>query len=358
MTFPDRGPVWALFALAGFGLLVSVTWVLRQELILLFAAGLFGSTLYALSTWLAKRTGLGRKAGVITWYVLGLLVAAAFAWLFGQSISGQYGSLTERIPAAMQQAEQSLQGRPVIGTLADDIRRLRVNVMQDGDGAGRQTEAERQEAEDQRSRFVRITLSGVSAFLIWTVLSFYFAYDGDRYVRMAVRLAPPEHREMVAELLSCLGRALPWWLVGQLASMGVVAGLTALGLIILGIPVAFSLGLIAGLFSFVPFLGPLASTVPAVLVTLEAEPGKLVWVLGLFALVQFAESYVLTPFIQNRVVSVLPVILISAQVVMGVLVGLIGVMFATPLALTLMVTVQIVYLKHGLGEKVLPPRAE
>lgn len=74
-------------------------------------------------------------------------------------------------------------------------------------------------------------------------------------------------------------------------------------------------------------------------------------------LVQSVESYLVTPRIQDRVVSVLPVVLVAAQVVMGVLVGLAGIMFATPLALTLIVIVQVVYLRHGLGEEVSLPRA-
>ena len=177
-------------------------------------------------------------------------------------------------------------------------------------------------------------------------------HDGKRYVHGAVRLFPPPRRDMAREVAASLGRALPWWLIGRFASMGVVTILTAPLLLILGIPLAFTLALMAGIFSFVPFLGPLAATVPAALITLQAEPGKLVWLLAGYGLIQLLESYIITPTIQDRAVSVPPVLLIAAQIVMGVLAGIPGVMFATPLVLTLMVIVEVVYLEHGLGEEV------
>ncbi len=137
--------------------------------------------------------------------------------------------------------------------------------------------------------------------------------------------------------------------------MAVVALLTAPGLMLLGIPLAFVLALVAGLFSFVPVLGPIASVVPAVLITLEAAPDKLIWVLGLYGLVQILESWFITPRIQDRMADVPPVLLLSAQFILGALVGTVGVMFSTPVALAGLVTVQVLYLRRGLGEPVRLP---
>lgn len=327
-------------------------WHLRSEFVLLFASVLFGIALYTSAVWLSQRSGLSHVKSIVILYLAGIVAGLAFLAFAGHRIINEYGSLTERIPAALQQVEQRIENQPLVGTLAAELREWRENMMRDGRGPAGASAADQEEAADQRSRLVRVTLSSLAGFLLWAILSFYFALDGTRYARWFIRLFPPERRPIARDLVDGLGHALPWWIVGRLSSMGVVAVLTATALSLLGIPLAFTLALMAGLFSFVPFLGPIAATVPAVLVTVESAPSKLIWVVAVYGIIQFLESYLITPRIQSRVASVPPVILITAQVLMGSLVGVLGIMFATPLALALMVAIQVMYLRHALDEEV------
>lgn len=202
---------------------------------------------------------------------------------------------------------------------------------------------------------VRLTLLSLGRIGLVVILAFYMAYDGRRYVRGLLMLFPPERREVGSDLVRALGTALPLWLLGRLSSMAVVALLTAPGLMLLGIPLALVLALIAGLFSFVPVLGPIASVLPAVLITLDAAPNKILWVLLLYGAVQVLESWFITPRIQDRMADVPPVLLLSAQFVLSALVGVVGVMFSTPLVLAALIVVQVVYLRKGLGEPVQLP---
>ncbi len=133
--------------------------------------------------------------------------------------------------------------------------------------------------------------------------------------------------------------------------MAIVALLTSAGLTAAGVPLPLVLGLIAGLFSFVPFLGPIASVVPAALVALTESATTLVYVLIVFAVVQALESYLITPLVERRTVSVPLFPLIAAQLVAGSLLGIAGIMFATPMLLALTIAVQIVYQKRILGEE-------
>jgi predicted PurR-regulated permease PerM len=155
----------------------------------------------------------------------------------------------------------------------------------------------------------------------------YGAADPQLYAGSAVRLIRPGARERGVEVLKTLGHALRLWLVGRILSMTVVAILTVIGLLIAGVPLAFTLGLIAGLLSFVPLMGPLVSSIPAILVGLSDSPMKAVWVIVVFCAVQFLETYFITPLIQKRAV-------------------------ATPLAVTAVVLVQMLYLEDRLGERV------
>lgn len=342
--------------LVAFAATVALAWFLRVELVVLFASALFGVTLYKLACWLSDKTGWSHRISVVVWFVAGIALVVGFFLFAGQRLSSEYGEFGSVLPDALETLESRLEGVPVVGGLGAEIAGMRRGMTGDDGAQPQMSETEQEEAEEQRTRIVRVTSRMLTFFAIWAFLSFFLAFDGRKYQHALLRLVPPERRDVGRDFADALGQALPWWLAGRLSSMAVVALLTAPGLLLLDIPLAFLLAFIAGLFSFVPFFGPLASVIPAVLITLESAPDKLLWVLGLYALVQFLESNVITPLIQKRVAAVPPPLLITAQLVMGTLVGVVGLIFATPLALAVMVTVQVLYIRHGLNEDVETPQ--
>lgn len=362
MNGPGRRPQLPLSPLLLVALAAGayLTWLLRVELIVLFAAVLFGVALYTVARSLSEHSPLSHRVSVAAVYLTGLALAVGFFSFAGQRLTSEYEELGSRLPAALEELEGRLEGRPVVGGLVDEIRDFRSGTTGDeeegaGEGTG-ESEADQEGSESPRIQLAKMTVRTLSLFVVWAVLSFFVAFDGRRYLDATLRLVPPDHRDVGRDLADSLGTALPWWIVGRLSSMAVVTLLTAPGLLLLGIPLAFVLAIIAGLFSFVPFVGPIAAVIPAALVALESAPDKLLWVLALYGAVQFLETNLITPNIQKYVASVPPLMLISAQLIMGVLVGIVGVMFSTPLILAAMVTVQVVYLRHGLGEDVTTPR--
>lgn len=142
-----------------------------------------------------------------------------------------------------------------------------------------------------------------------------------------------------------LGHALSWWLVGRFASMAAVGVLTTLALSAIDMPLALVLGVIAGLFSFVPYIGPISSAVPAILIGLTESPWMAVYVVVIYAVIQFLEGNFITPLIQRRAVSLAPAVLLFSQFAMAVFYGLFGVLLATPLAIVLIVLVQMLYVQ-------------
>lgn len=343
-------------ALVAIGAAAYLAWILRVELVVMFAACLFGISLYKMSQWLSGRTGMPHRAAVVTWFLTGVLLAAGFFVFAGQRLQAEYGEFGSRLPTALETLETDLRGTPVVGVLAVEVADLREQLA--GEEAGESTsESGQRERAKSRLRLVRVTARGLSYVGFVVFVSFFLAFDGRMYERGLVLLVPPDQRQVMEDLLEALRTALPWWLVGRLSSMAVVAVLTIPGLLLLGIPLAFLLAVIAGLFSFVPFIGPITSVIPAALLALEIGTDKVLWVLGLYGLVQLLESHVITPAIQQRVASVPPALLLVAQLIVGSLVGIVGLIFATPLALAAMVTVEVGYVRHGLGEKVATPKA-
>lgn len=188
--------------------------------------------------------------------------------------------------------------------------------------------------------------------LLILVLGIYIAVHPSLYTNSAVYLLPRHRRARAQEVLAALGHAMRRWFAGRLASMAMVGVLTYIGLSIVGVPLSLALGVITAILEFVPYLGPILALIPAVLVALLESPILVLYVLPLYALMQLAESYLITPLIEKRAVSIPPAYLIFVQVLGGVLAGFIGVVLAEPLAVVTAILVQMLYIEDLLGDSV------
>lgn len=132
--------------------------------------------------------------------------------------------------------------------------------------------------------------------------------------------------------------------------MAVIGVLTTLGLWLLGVPLALTLGILAALLEFIPNFGPILSAVPAVLLALMESPRLALWVILLYLGIQAAESYLITPLVQRRLASLPPVLVIVSQILGGVLFGFLGFALATPLLAFALVLVKRLYIEDRLGD--------
>ena len=142
--------------------------------------------------------------------------------------------------------------------------------------------------------------------MIVSVLGIYLAADPELYLRGVIRLVPVGKRAGARDLLETLGHTLRWWMVGQLISMTAVGLLSYIGLRLLGVPLALILAVVAFLLTFIPFIGPLLSAIPVVLVAFSQSPTMALYTLLLYTAIQMLEGYVLTPNVQRRSVSLPP----------------------------------------------------
>ena len=149
-------------------------------------------------------------------------------------------------------------------------------------------------------------------------------------------------------------RTLKSWLAAQLISMTVVGVLTGIGLLLIGMPLAFILGIIAGLLAFIPNIGPVLAVAPALLLAFGEGPSMLLWVAAVYLSVQTLESYVITPLVQQERVDLSPALVIAAQLLFGVLFGLLGLALAMPLVAVGRMLIKELYVHDYLERE--PPR--
>jgi predicted PurR-regulated permease PerM len=329
-------------ALAGYLLLT-----LSSVLLVLFAGVLLAVALHGASQAASRATGLPRQAALVLLVGGAVGLGAGLALLAPTSLGAQLAVLTEQIPEAWQRIRAALRASPLGALLAADA------LGRDGGLA-----------PDDLSAYLggvvgafSTTLGGLTNVAIIAIVGLYGAAWPAPYTRGVLTLVGPARRARARYVLFALARALRWWVVGRLTSMAILGTLTALGLWALGLEAALLLGLGAGLLSFVPYLGPLLSAVPALLAAV-LDPGvSVASVALLYAGIQFAESYLITPLVQRRAVSIPPAALVAAQAVVGALAGVLGVLLATPLAVATIVLVQTLYVEghrggdvHVLGE--------
>ena len=195
----------------------------------------------------------------------------------------------------------------------------------------------------------------MGGILLIIFLSIYIAADPDLYHAGLMKLFPRPRRKRAGEVLSAIAAVLRRWLITQLIAMTTIGVVTTIVLLALGVKAAFALGLLAGLFEFIPTVGPILSAVPAVAMGFLDSPEKAVFVAVAFFLIQFMENHLLIPLLMKGGVDVPPALTILSQALMALLFGFLGLMVAVPLLAATLVAVKMLYVESVVGERDLGP---
>ena len=310
-------------------------------ILLIFAAALLAIFLRGLADILRRWIPLGEGWLVLIVAVLLVAVIAGAVALLAPSVADQVRLLRVEIPKSAQNAGQYLSqfgwGRTIIAQLPS----VEV-VMAKLDAAS---------VASQVGGIFSTTLGALGNFAVTILLAIYLASEPRFYVQGFIRFFPITKRDRVREVLDAIYETLRWWLIGKVGSMLFIGVLTWIGLSILGVPLALTLGLIAGLLSFIPNFGPILSAIPAILLAFIDSPISAVWVLGLYGGVQVIESNVVTPIIERETVELAPALTIIFQLALGAMIGGLGLVLATPLLAMIVVIVQKAYFEDVLGDR-------
>ena len=201
-------------------------------------------------------------------------------------------------------------------------------------------------------RFVSSTIAVVAGLLLIVFLSIYIAADPDLYRRGVLHLVPQRSRKRAGEVMAAMAKVLRKWLVTQLIAMAVIGGVTTVALLIFKVKAAFALGFIAGLFEFIPTVGPILSAVPAVAMGFLDSPQKAAIVALLYVGIQFLENHILIPLLMKDGMDLPPAITIVAQALMAMVFGFIGLLVAVPMTAAAMVAIRMLYVQDVIGDPI------
>jgi predicted PurR-regulated permease PerM len=331
------------------GIVIAIVTLTGLVLLLGYAALPVFLLVFASILWAVLLRGVGdlvaRRLHLPDWLAVGLVLLALLGASAGLGVAvapevmAESRRVADMLPRAIDAFRRWLESSPFSGLLPELPRPE--TVLGHGRAAWSNITGVFQGALGMVGNTVLVLAVGV-----------YFAFDPERYRRGFVRLVPLGYRDRAREVFDHIGTQLGWWLGGRFLSMAIVGVSTTVGLLLLGVPLAFFLGYLSGLLSFVPVVGPIVASIPAALLALLQGPDYMLYVLLLYAGIQALENYVLVPVIGQHVVDLPPALLVLAQVLLGLLTGFLGVLLASPLMVVATVVVGECYVRDVLGDAV------
>jgi predicted PurR-regulated permease PerM len=323
-TRDQAGLGWSLskplhiLLIAGGALLV---WRLSGVILLAFASLLLSITFLAIGDGLRRLAPfLPRRAGTALAFVLLLGGIGGIVAFYGWRIADQYEEIFAKARQGAQAALTFVQAHDWSRALLQKTDGLRIGDATSflapvlGSALG-----------------VVGSVVGYGAIII--VCGVFMALDPMRYRSGLLGLVPDPYRDHARSVVERIGWDLRRWLVSRLIVMVAIGVLSSIGLLLLGIPAAVTIGVTGAVLTFIPYLGPILAAAPAVLVAFTASPLLALMTGLMFWGVHFIEGTFITPMVQDHEVSLSPVLTILGTLACAVLLGPAGVILASPLIL-------------------------
>jgi predicted PurR-regulated permease PerM len=320
-----------------------LAWRLASVLLLLFGAVVVAAVFRSIAAPIQSRTRLNEKLSLALAVLVVLAALGACAWLFGAVLAAQLQDLAGRLPSSMAELQALARSLPFGEQIAARLNDVSDLSAQFGGLAG-------------KIGGYAISVAGALTNLVLVLFAAIFIAVAPERTRDGVALLFPRGpREAILEGMNASGAALRFWVLGMFVDMLAVGLMTGLGAWMIGLPSPLALGAIAALANVVPFVGPVASMVPALLIAIPQGGHLWIWTLAMYIAVQQIEGNVIYPFIQRRAVDLPPVMTLAGVLVFGVLFGPLGVILAAPLLVVIFTLVKVLYLRNTLGEPVRLP---
>ena len=307
--------------------LAMLAWELRWVLLVLFGAVVLAVAIDVPITWIRRLLPLNRPAAL----VVVLLVTAALGTLLAQQLLPE---LVEQVRTLSNLLPQLISRLQSLAPRLDWLPNLERSLM-DGSLWSRL-----EPLGTQVLGFAGGAASSTVQLLLMLLLAMLLALDPRAHQRLVIAITPSFYRNSMQGLLERCRAALGGWLAGMTISAVTVFLLTWAGLALLRIPLALLSALVCGLLTFVPTIGPTAATLLPLALALLVSPGAVVQVLILRLALQNVEAFLITPLLLRQTVNLLPTVALMAQLSLGALLGLPGVLLALPLVVVLQVITQ------------------
>ena len=314
---PEDAGRWfrrTLAVMAGIALALAA-WQLQQLVLILFAAALIGLMLNDFTVLLQRWLRLPFAVALAAAILIPLIVLLVVFGLFGSLMVEQFIILAERFPLALRNVQDWARATPIGREVLAQIGGLTPSMAQ--------------VAGIVQSALANVG-SAITGLAVVLVAGLYLAAQPRLYVDGLIALLPPAAQQPANEILGVVRDAISAWLKGQAIGMAFVAVGTSLGLWLVGLPSPLAIGLVAGLCEFVPYLGVVLVSVPAVILGFGQGVETGIFTVVALVVVQQLQGNVVMPIAQSTFGDLPPVLTIFSLIAAGTLLGPLGVVLAVP----------------------------
>ena len=316
-----------------------ILWRIKQVLLLAFAAVVFATAINQIVRFLHKKFNLERKTAIAIAVTGVLTFIVGFIALVIPPFIDQFQELIMLIPVGLEQLNNWDEWLSNL---------LPNNLLEEVKGLESLTQNLQSFIDQFIGNFFDLfssTLEIVVNSLLVIVVTIMLLSNPTPYRQMFLLMFPVFYRQRVQTILKKCERNLGGWAIGILFNMAIIAILSGIGLLLLGVRLPLANSLLAGMLTFIPNLGPVLSVVPPAAMALIDAPWKALAVVILYIVIQQIESNILTPIVMHKQVSLLPAVTLLSQVAFAVFFGILGLFLALPITVVAQVWIKEVVVK-------------
>lgn len=314
-----------------FFLLLYFLYLIMDVLVILFVSLILSSALDPSVDWMHKRK-IPRAAGILFIYGAIVIVASLVVYLIIPPIIREASDLASNFPHILNKIISSFTAlkeyaleRGILDNLRDSLGTISSNLEKAATGI-----------------FATVTgiFGGIFSFILVAVLTFYMVVEEDAIKKLIFSLAPREHQTYVIQLVNRMQKKMGLWLRGQLILSFIIFAFAYIVLLSFKVKYALVLALFAGLTEFVPYLGPILGSIPAIFIAFTQDPLKAVFVAGGYYIIQLLENNFIVPKVMQKTVGLNPIVSISVLLIGFNLAGIVGAVLSIPVATAISVFIQ------------------
>ena len=312
-------------------LVAASFWLLyrfNQVVFILFVAILIGTVIRPVVAWLNQR-GLPRMAGVILVYFVLLALLIGFVLLLFPLLVEQGTTIAAAVPGYYQSLREGMVNYPnqLIVQLSEYLPAT-LPSLKPVQQTGEQVLA----SAGQALGYVGSAAKGIFIATAILLLALHWTLDGPRTIQSLLLLVPVSRREGISELILAMESKVGFYIAGQGALCLIIGVMALVAYLLIGLPNALVLALVAGIMEAVPMVGPLLGAIPAAVIALSIAPSKLIWVIVATLVIQQVENSLLVPRVMRKAVGVNPFVSLLAIFAFSSLYGIAGALMAIPIA--------------------------
>ncbi|MEM8607616.1 MAG: AI-2E family transporter [Myxococcota bacterium] len=348
MTERDSVPrwlIWTLALFAGAWLLYTLRGVLAPVFFAFLIAYMLDPVVDRVEELpFIRNTSIARGVGIAVLLVVVFIVTALLVFVVAPLVFQQVSGFVQKLPGML--AELRAEWEPTFEQYGLSIPSSFAEALEDLHLDAQSLLAETYTPVSSAISWLlggtASAVGSVLAALIVPVFAFYLTYDFDNIVARIADLVPPRHRPETYGFFRDIDTVLGQFFRGQFTVMAILAVLYSLGYGVIGVPLALPIGIMAGLLSFIPYVGSLTALGTALLMTALYWQGwpQVFSVLAVHFTIQGLEGFVITPKIMGDTVGISAITVLFALLVGGELLGFAGVLLAIPAAAVVKILVE------------------